>query len=217
LFFLCLSLSLQKIIDLIALKIISDDILITGLREGDLKSFECIYNQYYGLLCSFGMHLLNDSSAAEEIADDIFFHLWDRHSEIEISNLQGYLIRSVRNRCLTELKSARRRAEMSAEDPNIADALGFIQSVFADGSHPLGELLEKEFDEHLMRSIDSLPEECRKVFMMSVYQHKRNAEIARELGISVSTVKYHKHNAVVKISEQMSKYLLFVLSIMYVS
>lgn len=47
----------------------------------------------------------------------------------------------------------------------------------------------------LWAEIDSLPTMCRRVFLMSKRDGKRNSDIASTLGISIKTVEAHMHKA----------------------
>nr|WP_238319211.1 sigma-70 family RNA polymerase sigma factor [Segatella baroniae] len=80
-----------------------------------------------------------------------------------------------------------------------------------DRSHPLGHLLEKELEQAVGEAVERLPEDCRRVFKMSRFDGKKNAEIAQELGISVNTVKYHIKNALRLLQQQLGKYFVFLL------
>ena len=56
--------------------------------------------------------------------------------------------------------------------------------------------------------INNLPDECRRVYRMSREEGKSNQEIAKEIGISVNTVKYHIKKALRVISSQLLSYLI---------
>lgn len=58
------------------------------------------------------------------------------------------------------------------------------------------------------KSINNLPEECRHVFQMSRFDHKKYEDIAQELNISVNTVKYHIKNALAKYDDLWLPYYL---------
>jgi RNA polymerase sigma-70 factor (ECF subfamily) len=53
----------------------------------------------------------------------------------------------------------------------------------------LPEVFREELEERIRAAIDGLPEQCRKVFVLSRYDELRYAEIAEKLGISVNTVE----------------------------
>ena len=81
--------------------------------------------------------------------------------------------------------------------------LGYVK----DDEYPLGRLLEQELEGEIMKAIGRLPEECRRVFRMSRFEDKKYEDIARELQISVNTVKYHIKHALALLHEDLGKYL----------
>jgi RNA polymerase sigma-70 factor (ECF subfamily) len=74
-------------------------------------------------------------------------------------------------------------------------------------SQPLATLLEKELEIEIEKSINSLSDECRKVFELSRFEQLKYEDIAVELNISVNTVKYHIKNALSKLRADLSKYI----------
>ncbi|MDE5731497.1 MAG: sigma-70 family RNA polymerase sigma factor [Bacteroidales bacterium] len=61
--------------------------------------------------------------------------------------------------------------------------------------------------------LDSLPERCREVFMLSRFKKMKNREIAEHLGISVSMVEKHIRKALNAFTEALNENtpLLFLL------
>lgn len=167
----------------------SEKLIVKGLQEGDTEAFRYIYDTHYQVLCHIAEHYIHDEFQAESIVGDVIFHLWEcRKSLVIDSSLRSFLTRSVRNKCLDYLKSSFQRHEIAQTD--IINTL----SNSVESNHPLGILLEKELEGQIEAAIERLPRECQRVFTMSRLTHKKNAEIAAELGISINTVKYHiKH------------------------
>lgn len=52
----------------------------------------------------------------------------------------------------------------------------------------------------------------RRIFRKSRFEHKKNEEIATELGISVNTVKYHIKMALTRLHQDLRKYLILLIS-----
>lgn len=189
-----------------------EKLILERLRQGDEKAFKHIFDRHYTLLCRFANQILNDESLAEEIVDDVIFYLWEHRKDIEITHtIRAYLMRSVRNRCLNELNSLSHRTEHSFSTYLTDDNLEFLDTLFADENHPLGTLIEQEMEDELMRCINSLPDECRKVFKKSRFEQKKYEEIAQELNISVNTVKYHIKNALAYLNTHLAEYLKLIL------
>lgn len=182
--------------------------IIEKLKQGDEKAFKYIYDCHYVLLCRFAYQLLDDSSLAEEIVDDTIFYLWEHRADIEITySIRAYLMRAVRNRCLNELNSLSHRTELRFSSFMLPENLDFLNNVFVEDNHPLGELLDRELEEKLSQCIENLPQECRAVFKKSRFEQKKYEEIATELNISVNTVKYHIKNAIASLQANMGNYL----------
>jgi RNA polymerase sigma-70 factor (ECF subfamily) len=62
--------------------------------------------------------------------------------------------------------------------------------------------------EHIiMTTIESLPEQCRKVIMMSRFNGLSHREIAMKLGISIKGVEFHITRALKSLREELKDYL----------
>lgn len=183
-------------------------LIIEQLKQGKEEAFRYIYKQHYVLLCRFANQMLEDASLAEEVVDDVIFYLWEHREEIEIKcSIRSYLMRAVRNHCLNELYSRRKREELLVSSFFSPENIEFLDRIFVEDGHPLGHLLEQELEDELMRNIEELPQECRTVFKKHRFEEKKYEEIATELNISINTVKYHIKNALNLLHQRMDRYL----------
>lgn len=181
--------------------------LLTRIREGDIKAFETLYNDYYEKLCHFGMQLLRSRSLVEEVADDVLFYLWDHRETVVVTSLESYLLKAVRNQSINRLASAAYRNDMNTTDLMAAERASYLSSLFDEGQ-PLEQLLYKEMEAKFQEAIDQLSPECRDVFIKCRIEGKKYAEAAAELGISVNTVKYHLKNATALLSQALGQLML---------
>ena len=188
---------------------LSDRSLVEQLKQGNEAAYKCIYDRYYGMLCNIAFEFLDDSFLAETIVGDTIFHLWEIRNSLEINtSLVSYLVRAVRNRCINHLNLEYRQKEVSFS--KLLPDTTQIHKYIISEDHPLGLLLEHELEQKIESSIESLPEECKKVFKMSRYDGQSYASIANELDISVNTVKYHIKNALLRLQTDLKKYLLLI-------
>ena len=80
---------------------IRDTEIIGRIRQGDVGQFESLFRSSYVSLVRYARTLIKDQDTAEEIVQDLFFRIWKDREKIKIeSSLNGYLFRSVHNRCL---------------------------------------------------------------------------------------------------------------------
>ncbi len=176
--------------------------LMERIKAGDTKAFDIVYRQNYSQLCSFAVFILHDKELAEEIVDDVMFYLWDHRNEEEVTNLNAWLLRAIRNKSINALKSASKRhhAELDTR-------YELFTSLF-DDSQPLETLVVKEMSDKIDYALSQLPEDTRRVFVMCKIDGKKYAEVADALGISVNTVKYHMKNATKTMLTILKKYMM---------
>ncbi|MGQ9621217.1 MAG: sigma factor [Bacteroidales bacterium] len=87
--------------------------LIRNLRKGDEAAFDYLFRKYFRKLCLYAEHFLRNRETAREIVMDFFVDLWDNSRNITIaSNLNGYLFRSIHNRCIKYLKQEDKRKQI---------------------------------------------------------------------------------------------------------
>ena len=188
---------------------LSESLIIRELKEGNEHAYRYVFDAHYDVLCVIASRYLHDDFLAESVVGDVIFHLWETRENINIqTSLRQYLVRSVRNCCLDYLKSRRVRHEQTLS--TLSDDGRLLEKPVGH-DHPLGYLLEKELEQTINDAIERLPVDCRRVFKMSRFDGKKNAEIAQELGISVNTVKYHMKQALRLLQQQLGKYFVFLL------
>ena len=137
---------------------------------------ENLFRYHYRPLCIFALHYLKDIDASEDVVQEAFGVLWEKLSAGEkVVNQKGYLYSVVKNRSLDILRKRGDGGAISLdgsvddiEEPTVDDA---------------------EVEARLWTAIDTLPEKCREIFLMSKRDGLRQEEIASELGISLQTVK----------------------------
>ncbi len=176
--------------------------LLERIKAGDTKAFDIVYRQNYSQLCSFAVFILHDRELAEEIVDDVMFYLWDHREEEDVTNLNAWLQKAIRNKSINALKSASKRYHAELEP-----RYELFTKLFND-SQPLETLMAKEMNDEIDHALSLLPEDARRVFVMCKIDGKKYAEVAEALGISVNTVKYHMKNAMKLMLTILKKYLL---------
>lgn len=180
----------------------TESLIVEQLKAGNERAYKFLYDQHYQILCHIAAQYVKDDFLAETIVGDVIFHIWEVRESIEINTrIRSYLMTSVRNRCLDYLKSQYNQKELKGLQD--FPVLNYVKG----DDYPLGRLLEQELESEIMKAINRLPEQCRRVFQLSRFEEKRYEEIAAELDISVNTVKYHIKRALALLHEDLGKYL----------
>lgn len=184
----------------------TEQLIIEQLRQGKEEAYRFLFANHYAVLCHVAAQYVRDDFLAETIVSDVVFHLWEVRQSLQIeANLRGYLVSSVRHRCLDYLKSQRHQRELTTVSSlNNLPLVAYIQN----DDYPLGRLLGQELENVIQQAIARLPEDCRRVFCMSRFDGKKYQEISQELGITVNTVKYHMKHALQLLHDDLHQYLL---------
>jgi RNA polymerase sigma-70 factor, ECF subfamily len=158
-----------------------DSEIARRIRNGDKGQFESLFRSSYVSLVKYAKTLVRDQDTAEEIIQDLFVKLWQEKEKINIeSSLNGYLFRSVHNRCLHYIehrKIVERHADVMATEQK------------ENPEDPSEILHYKDLQARIARIIERLPERCGKIFCMSRFEGLKYSEIAERLSVSVKTVE----------------------------
>lgn len=181
--------------------------LIVRLKCGDQTAFELLFHYYYPGLVVYSSQFTADQEEAEEIVQEFFVRFWQKHQQLIASDsLKNYFFSSVRNSSLNFLKHKKIEEKYLKE------------LVYLSSNHLVYEpdlFIISELQEKIRSGIDSLPEQCRKIFIMNRIQGKKNEEIAAKLSISIRTVETQISKALKVLRIRLKDYvaLLFLLEI----
>lgn len=153
------------------------------VNNGDIKAFEDVFKAHYTKLTLFANKFLNDVSVSEEIVSESMTYLWEkRESIVFVSSISGYLYKMVQNRSMNYLKHQKVENEYVSY---------LIRNKLIDEipEYSVDPYQEKELAQQIQIAINSLPERCRQIFIMSRFEYLKNKEIAERLDISQNTVE----------------------------
>jgi len=159
-----------------------------------MKEIEKVYFELYPRLCVFAYKILKDSDLAKNAVQEVFLNFLEKKDNIQINiSLQSYLVKAVYNSCLLD----KRRKTIHHKHSDKINYEKLNDCSFEEGFDD--ETLAKL--ELLDRAIKSLPEQCRKIFLLNKKEGLSYAKIAVQAGISVKTVDNHISKAMKKIKD----------------
>ena len=154
--------------------------LIKNIKNGDIESFNELYNLYSTRLLNFSLMYLNSKEEAEEVVQDAFFKIWqNRHKLDEKYSLNGYVFRITKNLVLNKLRK------------RIHEPSGYVSIGNCSIHHNKTEndIFFHEMEQLLEEAIEALPPRRQLIFKLSRQKGLSNQEIANHLDISVNTVE----------------------------
>ena len=158
-----------------------DKHLLIKLRDGDEKAFESLFGEYNEHIYNFILSIFHDDSASEDITQNVFLKIWERHEYIDIDlNFESYIFTIARNFAYKEMEL--RLVSQKLSD-SIAEQL-IDENLFTE------ERIDSEsLRKYIHDLVEELPDARRRIFQLSRYEHLSNKEIAIRLSISEKTVE----------------------------
>lgn len=173
--------------------------VMLAIAKGDKKAFEQLFRDWYVRLCVYAESIVRDRDLAEDLVQGIFCMLWEKRDRVDVrESVKSYLYRSVYNSALNTIKH---------EKVKIA-FLEFIRKHEKEEDNDIERFFDSEDQnivlKELNRAIETLPDQCREIFLLSRFAGKKSAEIASELDLSVRTVEAQLYRAMKRLREELS-------------
>ncbi len=170
---------------------------ISAIKNGNIKVFEELFRSLYGPLCGYVNKLINNKETAEEIVQEMFYLLWKNRKSMMISiSLKSYLYKSVYNKTLHYIEHEKVKGkyvdyittqEQFTESPEQAMQTGELYSIY-------------------LKTLNSLPDNCKQIFQLSRNQGLKYKEIAEKLSVSVKTVEANMGRALKAFRQSLANY-----------
>lgn len=175
----------------------SDEYLFSLLKEGKEEAFTMLYDRYWKKLLVRAQMLLESHEDSEELVHDIFVTLWKKRQTINIRHtFRTYVSAMLEYGCYKILRDRKRYR---------CSDIGAVEWQSPDYSTQ--EWLEYEqLRKELASAVSRLPERCRLVFRLSREEGMSDKEIARELQVSVNTVRTQMHRALEKMKTSLGSF-----------
>jgi RNA polymerase sigma-70 factor (ECF subfamily) len=153
-----------------------------------MTDFSALYRKYAPVVFRFALYLSGDRGEAEDITSETFARAWASPAPVRTETVKAYLYAIARNLFLLSLRERARRGELAGE-PADPQPDPHEQS---EGRDELRVVLAR---------LQLLPEIDRAALLMRALDATPYEEIARALGVSVSSAKVKVHRARLALAE----------------
>lgn len=171
----------------------NDVALIARLRAGDETAMADLYDRYSGIVYGVALRVLGDTTAAEDILQDIFLQLWRNPSAFNADRgcLAPWLAVIARNRAIDLLR--KRPPEDVIKDLPIVTRVDLEEA--AD---------QRRAIEKVRAVMAQLPAEQRSALEMAFFLGMTHTEIASQTGEPLGTVKTRIRAALIAVRKAFS-------------
>ncbi|MCD7942500.1 MAG: RNA polymerase sigma-70 factor [Bacteroides intestinalis] len=171
-----------------------------------VNSFNEIYTSYYKKSFFFAKSYVHDDLAAEDIASESLIKLWEKLKKEKIDYIEPLLLTILKNKALDYLKheEVKRTAFESMADWHQQELSIRISTL--ESCDP-NEIFSDEVESIIRETSKLLPEQTRRIFLLSRFENKSNKEIAEQMGVSIKGVEYHISKALKALRITLKDYL----------
>lgn len=182
----------------------------------DISCFNDFFDEYHRRFTRFAYSYVRDSAIAEDLVMDSAMAFWDKRDSLPTdTNIPAFVLTVLKNKCLDYLRHLKvTQATSSYSQLQLWD----IETRYHNlESFDPEEVFKKEIMAIVSRTLSSLPQKTRDIFMMSRYENKKYREIADQYGMSVKGVEFHIGKALDALKAALADYLTLSIVIFFLS
>lgn len=160
-------------------------------KAENVKTLSRLLESYKGRFISFANSYVQDFSVAEDFTMEAFMDYWEMKDMLQPdSNVPAYILTLIKHKCLNHLKRRQLHEDISQRLRSVAEWELNLQISSLEVCEPT-ELFTAEIKEIVNSTLRQLPEQTRRIFLMSRVGNKTRKEIANELNMTSKGVEYH--------------------------
>jgi RNA polymerase sigma-70 factor, ECF subfamily len=177
-----------------------DNLLMTQVRDGDLRKLAILFERYHKALYNFFVHMNGNRDLSEDLVQDVFFRILRyRHTYDGKHPFTAWMYQIARNTHVDHARKNKGELQMitdrgEEEDKTVREPVSPLPGA--------EESLRKRQEVRLLRrALDRLPEDKREVLVLSRFQNLKYDEIAQVLGCEVGAIKVRVYRATKALGE----------------
>lgn len=177
----------------------NEEYFMRQIHSKKVSAFKRLFDEFYRPLVSFAMKYTDNQVISEDLVQDLFVTLLERDiSYSSYSGFKTFLYNTIRNGCMDYLR------HRCVEQKYIDHLTGSEKKE----DELDDKIMKEELYQMLINAIDELPRRCREVLELHM-KGLKNEDIAKELGLSILTVKTQKKRAIVYLRKKLTGVTLF--------
>jgi len=185
--------------------------IINPLEVNSEMNFATFYNTYYQRFVRYAYYYVNDKPTAEDMTHDALLYYWENRYKLAADmDVLGYILQSVKNKCLNYLKHVQVELEYSKNCANLYD-WEIDMRIQTLESESYATIFTKDILKIVEESLGELPEQTREIFLLNRLKNKSRKEIAQLLGVSQQKIDYHINKANDHLKYRLKDYIPFLL------
>ncbi|MRG47928.1 RNA polymerase sigma-70 factor [Chitinophaga sp. SYP-B3965] len=179
-----------------AVQLYNENELLSRIAEGDRNAFKQLYDFYWEDIYYIALSFLKSPEWSQDMIQEIFIKIWQKRASLPaIEQFRSYLFIIARNELISALRQKMRTdGQKDQYEQQLPD-----QFLAPDQSFAVREL-----EMQIGQAVQQLPEQQRRIFLMTRNDGLSHDEIAEQLGLARKTVA----NNITKALNHIRDYLL---------
>lgn len=167
------------------------DETLSRAKNGDQTAFADLVREHQAMVFSLAHYFSRDRATAEDLAQEVFIHLYQNLASIESpAHLKFWLRRVTGHRCIDHARKSKVKTVSVDEAPEPVTSGDFGDSLMTEA---------------LRRIVATLPEKPRLVVTLRYQEDLDPTEIAKLLEMPLNTVKSHLRRSLVILREKVTR------------
>ena len=167
-------------------------------RESSLTAYEVLFGRYWLKLYAAAKSRLQDEDEAKDCVQEVFVNIWTKRESLpNPGSVKGYLLISIKNRILNSFR------QKMANEKHLQEYL----NEWSPSTEEYGQEFEMDEMEAIVTDeIKRMPEQMRRIFLLSRDEGLSGIEIAEKLSISHQTVRNQISTSLKRIRQRIEKF-----------
>ncbi len=166
--------------------------LLKEVARGNKEAFEELYELTYSHIYRFVTYFMDHSSDSEDVIAEVYYNIWRNSScLLSVNNAKSYMYSIARYEVYKQLRVNKKNKCTSIDDLEV-DLVSRVHNADDD-------LEEKETLLLIAKAIESLPKQCKLIYIMVREENMKYADVAEALNLTEGTIKQHMYQANKKI------------------
>ena len=157
----------------------------------DLNTFNQFFIEYQQRFVHFACTYVRDEVVAEDFVIESMMYYWENKDRLPAdTNIPAYVLTTIKHKCIDHLRHQQVHQEASDELSRLY-AWELSDRIITLEDFEPNEVFTAEIQEIVDKTLESLPEQTKRIFIMSRYENKSHKEIAALLGMTTKGVDFH--------------------------
>jgi len=179
------------------------------------QNFGLFYSVYYKRFYRYAYYYVNNVQTAEDITHDAILYYWENRNKLSPeTDVLGYLLLTVKNKCLNYLKHLQLESEYNANYLKLYD-WEIKNRIMTLEDENYATVFSSDIIRIMTDSLKKLSKQTQTIFMENFFLQKSRKEIASGMGVSLQKIDYHINKAINHLYNELKDYLPLIAFFLY--